>query len=106
MTSSIWPVILVAGANFLNVFIRAFQQRNVAHLHYRWVMPTSAVFAVADMVVIASVAALGPSLMMWLGLALGGGLGCMASMKVHEKLVTRRLVDPTTRSSPSSLPIS
>jgi hypothetical protein len=96
------PEVVVGAANFLNVFIRAFQQRNVAHLHYRWVMPTSAMFALGDMVVIASVAALGPSLWMWLSLALGGGLGCLASMKLHETLVKHKSVVDTTSPLPSS----
>lgn len=94
-----YAVLLVFIANFVNVFVRAFQQRNVAHLHYKWVIPTSAMFALGDMIVISSVAMLGPSPIMWLALALGGGLGCLASMKVHEKLVKHKSVVPITNPS-------
>jgi hypothetical protein len=100
--STLYPAILVFAGQFLNVFVRAFQQRNVAHLHYKWVMPTSAVFALGDMVVILSVVAVGPSLTTWLALAMGGGLGCLLSMKTHERLVGKSEA-ATTQPKPSSL---
>lgn len=75
---------IVFTAMFALVFIRAFQQRNVAHLHYRAIMPTSFAFAILDIVVITEVVKQGMTAELVVPMALGGGLGCMTSMKVHE----------------------
>ena len=82
---------LIAGvAYFVFVFFKAFQQRNVAFLHYKWVIPTSYLMSATELLVIALVARgavqgwdmLAP---MILGVGTGGGLGAVSSMWIHNK---------------------
>ena len=79
---------------FALVATKAFQQRNVAHAHYALLLPTSAVFALFELLSIGMVAKgfiAGDSLFgMWLALAAGGGLGCLFSVWFHQR-VTRRV---------------
>ena len=86
--------ILVGAANFLFIFMKAFQQRNVAFMHYGWVLPTSALMAVVEVGVVGAVAIEATQAESFFDLssligaiALGGGLGCMASMWVHHKFI-------------------
>lgn len=87
--------LVAGGAYFLFVFFKAFQQRNVAFLHYRWVMPVSYLMSLTDVAVISLVAfkasTSGLSMeLVWLGLAIGtgGGLGAVCSMYIHDKYVS------------------
>jgi len=89
-------MLALGTAYFLFVFFKAFQQRNVAHLHYRWIMPVSLALSLTDVMVMALVAhktmISGLSLdLVWIGLAVatGGGLGAIVSMKIHERFLTR-----------------
>lgn len=85
---------LVGAANFVFIFLKAFQQRNVAYLHYGLVLPTSVAMAVAEIGVIGAVAIKATSVESYVqmapmvgAVALGGGLGCLASMWIHHKLL-------------------
>ena len=84
---------LLAGiVYFVFVFFRAFQQRNVAFLHYKWIMPTSYGMSFSEVTIISLVALSviqkgGLSWdIMWFALAIGtgAGLGAITAMKVHE----------------------
>ena len=82
------------GAYFVFVFFKAFQQRNVAFMHYKWVMPLSYLMSVTEVLVIAVVAreAVGAEriadmLPMIVGIGTGGGLGALASMFIHHKYI-------------------
>ena len=84
--------IIVFCANFGFIFLKAWQQRNVAFMHYVWVLPTSFFMAIAEIYVVAAVAVqayeAGSFLSMWplvLAVALGGGLGCLCSMYLHHR---------------------
>ena len=86
--------ILVGAANFMFIFLKAFQQRNVAFMHYAWVLPTSAAMAVVEVGVVGAVAIEATRATSFMDLwpvigaiALGGGLGCLASMWVHHKYI-------------------
>ena len=88
--------VIAAGAYFCFVFFKAFQQRNVAFLHYRWIMPISYAMSLTDVAVISLVAYKASTegltwSLVWLGLAIGtgGGLGAVVSMKVHERYITK-----------------
>lgn len=86
-----WGVFFgVAGANFGFIFLKAFQQLNVTKGHYWWVMPTSFTMAIAEVYVVFNVAQNGFTLSTVLSCGLGGGLGCLCSMFVHNKLVERK----------------
>lgn len=83
-------IFLLFVANFVFIFLKAFQQRNVAYMHYLPVIPTSILMALTEVYVIATIAvqALSGSLGVEdiLAIALGGGIGCMASMWAHNRL--------------------
>lgn len=85
--------LLLFGANTIFIFLKAYQQRNVAHLHYWPVMPLSFLLATAEIYMISTIAILGVrSALDWhhvAALALGGGIGCMLSMYMHDKIHTR-----------------
>ena len=85
---------LVAGvAYFFFVFFKAFQQRNVAFLHYKWVMPTSYLMAGTEIFVyaIVSLSVLQAGGLHWgliwfaLAVGTGGGIGALLAMRLHAK---------------------
>lgn len=87
-------VLAVGAANFIFIFLKAFQQRNVAFMHYRWVIPTSILMGTVEVGVMGAVAleALSASnfLDMWpivAAVSVGGSLGCVASMYMHHKYI-------------------
>ena len=86
---------VIAGlAYFVFVFFKAFQQRNVAFMHYKWILPISYAMACSEVAVISLVAfeatqqGLGWG-MVWFALAVGtgGGLGAMISMWLHKRYI-------------------
>lgn len=84
----------VGAANFLFIFLKAFQQRNVAFMHYRWVLPTSFAMAITEVGVVGAVALEATRsehfMDLWplvAAIGIGGGLGCIASMYIHFKYV-------------------
>lgn len=84
---------MLALANFLYIFLKAFQQRNVAHLHYGWAMITNLFLVATELFVIGAVAvvaiqgALLPLIYTGFAMALGGGTGCLLSMYLHSKYI-------------------
>lgn len=87
-------VLLVGLANFLFIFLKAFQQRNVAFMHYGWVVPTSLLMGVVEVGVVGAVAikatAAASFLALWpmiVAIGIGGGLGAVASMYIHHKFI-------------------
>lgn len=87
-----------AVAYALMVFFKAFQQRNVAHLHYVAAIPSSYALTFTDMFIIATVAVAAVRVdgRVWelipLGCALGTGgwMGSLSAMWIHEKFLTRK----------------
>ncbi len=90
---------VIAGvAHFVFVFFKAFQQRNVAHMHYGWIMPVSFFMSATEVFVLALVAVRAVSvdniLDMWpyvVSLGLGGGLGAILSMFIHHRYIGRKV---------------
>lgn len=80
----------VFAANFAFIFLKAFQQRNVIHNNYGWVLVTSNAMALFEVYVVSSVAKHGVELWLVLALGLGGGTGCLAAMLLHNKFVLRK----------------
>lgn len=92
--------IAVGLANFIFIFLKAFQQRNVAFMHYGWVVPTSLLMAVAEVYVVGAVAVnavavgLSPALVPFiLAVGLGGGLGAVCSMWLHKRIMREKHAD-------------
>lgn len=77
------------GASFLFVFLKAFQQRNVAFDNYALIMPFSFGMAATEVFVIASIATTGASLLAIFAIGLGGGLGCIAGMWGHKRFAMK-----------------
>lgn len=72
--------------SFCGVSVRAFQQLNVAHKRYFWIVPTSYLFGVFEVLLIANVANYQNLFMTVLALGTGGWAGCYFSLFVNGKL--------------------
>lgn len=72
-------------ASFIFVFLKAFQQRNVAFDHYWWVAPTSFGMAATEVYVISTIVITGYSLSVVLGMGAGGATGALIAMYLHRK---------------------
>ena len=74
------------AVTFGNVAVRAFQQINVTHGHYKRIPATSYLFAAFDFLVITSMVRVDPSLLPGLlavlAMGTGGWMGCFASMRL------------------------
>lgn len=78
---------LLAGvASFLFIFLKSFQQRNVAFDRYWFVAPTTMAMVYAEFYVIVQVAKRGYdfAFITMLGVASAGG--CLLAMVLHKKL--------------------
>lgn len=82
-------LLLLFAAQFIFIFLKAFQQRNVAHLHYWPVMPVSLLMALTEVYVISIIAiSVTLGVLSWqqiVALAIGSGTGCLVSMYLHSK---------------------
>ena len=76
-------------ASFTFITIKAFQQLNVVHGEYIWVVPTSLLMAVAEATVIIKVATIS-NLTVCIPMGVGGGLGAMTAMYIHNRYVRKR----------------
>lgn len=74
------------AANFVFIFLKAFQQRNVGGAHYVAILPTSFVLALVEVYIIVQVATGGFSITTVLALGLAGGAGSIAAIWSHRKL--------------------
>lgn len=78
---------LTAGiASAVFVFLKAFQQRNVAFDNYIAVMPVSFLMACTEVYVIGTVAASGWHFPLVTAIGVGAGLGCMSAMYLHHHI--------------------
>ena len=83
--------LLIAGcAMFVFVFLKAFQQRNVAFDHYWPVLPTSWAMALTEVYVIALVAQEGFTWILAASIGTGSGLGALAAMLIHKQLFSQK----------------
>ncbi len=91
------PMELIAGViYFFSVFAKAMQQRNVAFMNYKMIIPVSYLLSTTDIVVwsIVAVEAIhqGSILGMWLmaiAVGTGGALGSMCAMYIHHRFFTK-----------------
>ena len=80
-------------AYFVFVFFKAFQQRNVTGLHYKWIIPISYAMSTTEVFVISLVAYEVVQGFTWdvlwfaLTIGTGGGLGAIVAMHMHSKHV-------------------
>lgn len=77
--------VTIFAASFVFVSLKAFQQLNVQHNRRWWIMPTSMLMAVSEVVVVVGVAK-SSSLLMAIPLGVGAGCGCLLAMSIHGRL--------------------
>jgi len=78
------------AAMFAFVFLKAFQQRNVAFDHYWPVIPISWCMALAEVYVIAVIVRVGYDLPTVFAIGSGSGIGAVAAMLLHRRLFRKR----------------
>lgn len=76
----------LAGASFLFVFLKAFQQRNVAFDNFVAVIPVSLLMASVEVFTVTKVAAAGWSVGIVLAIGLASGSGAVAAMLLHRRI--------------------
>jgi hypothetical protein len=78
---------------FIYVFLRAFQQRNVIHNNYMMILPVSYGMALCDAGMMYSIATYATDSWELIKLAAcagtGGGIGCIAAMLSHDRMMNR-----------------
>lgn len=76
--------------SFISIFLRSFQQKNVIHKRRALIIPVSLCLAAAELLVPAIFVTnfisgtIEHIAIMVLCVGVGGGLGCLASLDVHE----------------------
>lgn len=86
----------LGAANFLYIFLKAFQQRNVAYLHYGWALATNFFLVCTEVYVMGSIALAvitgGQLAVLYtiIVMTLGGGSGCLLSMYLHSTYIGRK----------------
>jgi len=73
-------------ASYISVFVKAFQQRNVAFNDYLFVPVFSLAMAFTEVYIIINIVQLGASLDVVWKLATGAVLGCWSAMYLHNKI--------------------
>jgi hypothetical protein len=81
--------LLMFAAMYCYVLVRAFQQRNVAFEHYRWIVPTSYIMAMLDVFIIAFVAHQGWTTALVFANGSGGALGALSAVYLHKRWVKK-----------------
>ena len=87
---SLGAILYASAAMFAFVFLKAFQQRNVAFDHYWPVVPTSWLMAATEVYVIATIVRLGYDLYLVAALGTGAGFGALAAMWLHKHIFGRQ----------------
>lgn len=77
----------VFAASFGFVFLKAFQQRNVAFDNYAWIFPVSLAMAATEVLVVANIAHAGWHIGLVLTIGSGSGLGALGAMLLHKRFV-------------------
>lgn len=77
------------AASFVFVFLKAFQQRNVAFDNYIAILPTSLLMAATEIIVISNIAQRGWSLPLVLTIGMGSGLGAISAALLHKRIFHR-----------------
>lgn len=81
--------VVMFGACYVYVLLRAFQQRNVAFDNYWWIIPTSYGMSVVDVFIVAFIAHTGWSPGIVFANGTGGFLGALSAMWLHKRWVKR-----------------
>jgi len=86
------PLAVIGLCQFVFIFLKSFQQRNVAFDHDAWVAPTSFAMAATEVFVTAQIAYLAvnngilEAAVAIVPLGIGGALGSLGAMRLHRAL--------------------
>jgi hypothetical protein len=72
-------------STFIFVFLKAFQQLNVVHGNYLWILPVSMAMAMCEVYTVVVSAHLGWGWIV-LPIGLGGGLGASLAVWIHKRM--------------------
>lgn len=72
--------------NLLYIFLRAFQQQNVIFKKLVLIIPCSVAMAYIEVFIISTISIEGFSHPLVLAIGLGGGIGCLSSIFIHERM--------------------
>lgn len=78
--------VLAGLASFAFVFLKAFQQRNVAFNRYAWIVPCSYGMAATEVYVVAQVAVQGWDFWLCFSVGTGAGAGAVLAMLAHNRI--------------------
>lgn len=67
------------------VALKAFQQLNVVHDEFKWIMPISLSMAACEVAVVSAIVK-APDLFLILAIGLSAGVGAIASMLLHRRM--------------------
>jgi len=73
-------------ASYISVFVKAFQQRNVAFNNYLYVPVFSLAMAFTEVYIIINIVQMGASLDVVWKLAIGAVFGCWSAMYLHNRV--------------------
>lgn len=78
--------VLAFLSSFVFVGLKSWQQLNVVHRKYKWILPTSMAMALCEVYVVSTVAKNGWG---WIALAIGvgAGLGSMGATWAHDRFL-------------------
>lgn len=78
------------AASFIFIFLRAWQQRNVAFGPFYAILPTSLLMSAVEVFVIANIATQGYHWALVLTIGLGSGAGALCAALLHKRLFKRK----------------
>lgn len=82
-------LLLTFCASFVFIFLKAFQQRNVAFDQYVWIIPTSLLMAAVEFYVIINAVQQGYSFWMILAIGFGSGAGALLAAITHKRMFSK-----------------
>ena len=75
-------------SSFCYIFTKSFQQSNVTHKQYKWILPTSMIMAGMEVFMVSVMAKHGVGVLVFF-VGFGGGLGSIAATYLHDRMLHR-----------------
>jgi len=82
--------IIIFLASCISIFLRAFQQRNVAWAYYWWITATAYFIAIVEIYVISNIAQRGWSWPLVLIIGTGGAIGAVSATWMHKTYIKKK----------------
>ena len=80
-----WYLLSVFCVSFVYTFAKAFQQLNVAHDKFGWVIPVSLFMATCEVFLVTSIAFIHDASIIF-PMGIGAGFGAIVGMLVHKRI--------------------